>query len=444
MTRPTPRHHTAAPLLRNIVLGFTYLAVNALAALTIYHTQPALGQEPASQTPAPTPAPAAAPAEQEWTPKATPESGATQPSASEQAALDEAKGNFPGFIIFESNRGGEWHLYRMNADGTDVRRLTNIKRANTAEPTYVAISPDGKSLVWEHRYTTRSGEIWLMNSDGSNARPLYEPTREEKNRASRPSWLPDGRIKYSKSGSQRKQTIWVHDAKKPDPKVGLLDKIMDKGPELGKNQRNWQEDMIADFEAMQTQFQPKRVLIHETTPDLKNFVAWCRIPERGVWWMSMDGAQQEKIHGGCSPRMMPDGKNFIWVMKAGKFAIGSLTQPVQSQLLFGGPYPEVFDHGYFPYLTPDYQYLVYSACPFDQHDQEKANYQIFTVKMGPDLKPQGSPVRLTFNNATDRYPVLWYPGMKSPATPPTIQGDAHKIYGGPDDPIGDDDNSSEG
>lgn len=369
-----------------------------------------------------------------------------QPSSGEQAALDAAKGKIPGFIIFESNRDGAWHLYRMNSDGTDVRKLTNVKRANTGEPTYAAISPDGKTIAWEHRYTTQDGEIWLMDSDGGNQRPLYSPAENPKTRGNRPSWLPDGRLKFSRSGSMRKQTVWVYDFKKPDPApLNLVEKITGKDePDLPKNHQSWQEELLVDFREVKPKFQTKRILLHETTPDLKNFVAWCKYPGRGVWWMSFDGAKQEKIHGGCSPRVLPDGKNFIWVLNAGKFGIGSLTTPMQTQLLFGGPYPEVFDHGYFPYLTPDYQWLVFSACPFNEHDQETSNYQIFIVKMGPDLKPVGMPTRLTFNKSTERYPVMWYEGMTSPATPPTITGNAHELYGGPDEPMaGEDEEASE-
>ena len=359
-----------------------------------------------------------------------------EPQPAEKTALESIHGKIPGFIVFESNRGGAWHLYRMNSDGTDVRKLTTVKRADTAEPTYAGISPDGKTIAWEHRYNTQDAEIWLVNTDGTNERPLYAPAENPKTRANRPSWLPDGRLKFTRSGSMRKQGVWLYDFKKEDPKeLGFLDKMTGKDPaELPKNYQSWQEEQLVDFRDVKPKFQTKRVIVQDISPNLKEFVAWCKYPARGVWWMSFDGLKQEKIHGGCSPRMMPDGKNFYWVLRAGKFAIGSMTEPMQSQLLFGGPYPEVYDHGYFPYLTPDYQWLVYSACPFNQHDQETANYQIFIIKMGADLKPVGTPTRLTFNGATDRYPVMWYEGMTSPATPPVISGNAHQIYGGPDDP----------
>lgn len=65
-------------------------------------------------------------------------------------------------IAFRSNRSGNNEIYVMNADGTNVQRLTQ----NSAEDLGPAWSPDGNQIAFS---STRDGnsEIYVMNADGS-------------------------------------------------------------------------------------------------------------------------------------------------------------------------------------------------------------------------------------------------------------------------------------
>ncbi len=360
-----------------------------------------------------------------------------EPSEEQKAALEEVRGKIPGFIIFESNRGGDWQLYRMNADGTGLQQLTDMERGDPDEPLYATISPDGNTIAWEHRKTRDGGQVWLMNSDGTNKRRLYDDgnyddgdTDEE---STRPSFLPDGRLKFSRNGTQRQQHVLVFDWDQKKPEVGFLRKLFGDDPELPDGVRGWQETMVRDFENVDN-IKAGRIIVHDVTPDLRHFVAFSRYPNQGTWRYSMDFEMQEKIQGGCSPRIMPDGENFVWVMIAGTFGIGTITGDLETQILFDGPYPDdTFDHGYFPFLTADYQWLVFSACPSDQHDHSSANYQVMIVKMDENLQARGKPTRLTFSTATDRYPIMWTPGMYENAQAPEISGSAHEQVRGPGD-----------
>jgi hypothetical protein len=353
------------------------------------------------------------------------------PTAEQKAALEEIRGKIPGFIVFESNRSGEWQLYRMNADGTGFKQLTDMKRYGDDDPMYATISPDGKTIAWEHREKDDRAQVWLMDADGSNHRRLFDEEISEQ--STRPSYLPDGRLKFGRNGSGRNQHIFVYDWNKSKPKQGLLQRIFGDDPELPDDYYTWQEEMIMDFD--ETRVKTKRVETRDITPDCQYIVAFSKYPGQGTWWFSTDGQVQERVQGGCSPRIMPDGQNFLWVMIAGTFGIGTFEDPLQTEVLFNGPYPDqVFNHGYFPYLTGDYKYLTLSACPHDQHDHDTANYQVMVVEMDENLKPVGKATRLTFSNATDRYPVMWVPGMYDESIePPTIQGQAHKEVKGPGD-----------
>lgn len=88
-------------------------------------------------------------------------------------------------IIFNSARAtpdlkAEWsrqvhEIFTMNADGSDVRQVSNLKTVST----YPSFSPDGRKIVfrsvtqtpgmnWSLTLAARNSEIFVMNADGTN------------------------------------------------------------------------------------------------------------------------------------------------------------------------------------------------------------------------------------------------------------------------------------
>jgi TolB protein len=84
-------------------------------------------------------------------------------------------------IAFASNRDGNMELYIMNADGSNVRRLTNHPAADVV-PTW---SPTGTQIAFT---SDRAGtpQIYIVGADGLNLRRLT--TGESY--ADRPTWSP--------------------------------------------------------------------------------------------------------------------------------------------------------------------------------------------------------------------------------------------------------------
>ena len=84
-------------------------------------------------------------------------------------------------IAFESNRDGDWDIYTMRPDGTDVRQLT----ADDAWDRDPAWSPD---RTWIAFASDRDGdfEIYTMRSDGTDVRQLTADDAWDRN----PAWSP--------------------------------------------------------------------------------------------------------------------------------------------------------------------------------------------------------------------------------------------------------------
>jgi TolB protein len=90
-------------------------------------------------------------------------------------------------IAFASNRAGKFQIFAMNADGSNVRRLTNDK----GEDSSPAWAPDGASIVF---VSDREGEhpaLFLMAADGSEQHRLVFSKRQD---FCFPAWSLDGRL----------------------------------------------------------------------------------------------------------------------------------------------------------------------------------------------------------------------------------------------------------
>jgi hypothetical protein len=68
-----------------------------------------------------------------------------------------------GKIAFQSDRGGSYEIYTMNADGTKIDKLTTDP-AKDEDPTF---SPDGKKVAFDSDRNGNS-DIYTMNPKGTS------------------------------------------------------------------------------------------------------------------------------------------------------------------------------------------------------------------------------------------------------------------------------------
>lgn len=104
-------------------------------------------------------------------------------------------------ICFISDRFGNYDLFLVNGDGSNLKRLTK----NDLDETNPVWSPDGKKIL----FLTRKGyklnyefDLWVINADGSNITKIDTDIRVYNSRM--PKWSPDSsKILYVTDSEKR-------------------------------------------------------------------------------------------------------------------------------------------------------------------------------------------------------------------------------------------------
>jgi Tol biopolymer transport system component len=118
--------------------------------------------------------------------------------ASAQQAAPAKASSTNGRIIFHSTQGGDGFtcdIYLMDADGKHQTRLTDNTASDDVLPVW---SPAGGQIAFQSNRNGNGYEIYLMNADGSNQRPLRSAANGGPVFGQSIEWSPDGtRLAYS-------------------------------------------------------------------------------------------------------------------------------------------------------------------------------------------------------------------------------------------------------
>ncbi len=243
-------------------------------------------------------------------------------------------------ILFETNRDGNWEIYSVSADGSN---LVNITKTPDLDEVYAKASPDGTMIAFlgdDGKKEVRSRSLYLMKADGSGRMKIADGGRE-------PCWSAD-----SKSIAFLKSEFDSYN----------LQDFATKGL------------FIYDTLSKETREHPNKTIHHlytlNWTPDGKWFVATVHGGmgfKHNILALEANG---DKVYdlglGGCRPDVSPDGKTITW--GNGDCAVG------WAELDFSGPIPKASKvhnvvetkdpiETYHADWSPDGKYIAFSHGP---------------------------------------------------------------------------------
>jgi len=107
---------------------------------------------------------------------------------------DKGSPEIPGKIVFSAaDDAGTLQIYKMNADGSNVKKLTDFETDGGA--VHPSWSPDGSRIVFSTTLRSSSNglSLYIMDADGSNMRPMNEREGSDiPTPGNHPRWSPGG------------------------------------------------------------------------------------------------------------------------------------------------------------------------------------------------------------------------------------------------------------
>ena len=197
-------------------------------------------------------------------------------------------------IAFSSNRDGNFEIYVMDADGGNLRRLTN-NPAGDHSPSW---SPDGKRIVFlsdrdghvDLQHGAPHPDIYVMDADGSNQRNLTNNPHDDRS----PSWSPDGNRIAFMSERDGDYDIYVMGAD------GTNQQNLSNHP-LGDRDPSWSPD------GAHIVFSARRKGHFENEAAITN----------EIYVMDADGGNQRRLtdnrNNDWEPSWSPDGKRIAFI-----------------------------------------------------------------------------------------------------------------------------------
>lgn len=225
-----------------------------------------------------------------------------------------------GSIAFVSDRDGNSEIYVMNADGTDLTRLTDTPGAER-EPVW---SPDGQRIAFIY------GDIYVMNADGTDRTQITNTSLGKEDIA----WSPDGqrivfRVVFSKTSNARGWVIYVVNA--DGTGITQLTVTYTQGPPELRSQIGWSPDSrhivfssggkIYSMRADEGRRAPRLLLASGVqpawSPDGQSIVfVSSRSGNREIYVMNADGSGETRLTYNPShdeePAWSPDGQRIAF------------------------------------------------------------------------------------------------------------------------------------
>ncbi|MBK5256402.1 MAG: hypothetical protein JJE39_10250, partial [Vicinamibacteria bacterium] len=280
-----------------------------------------------------------------------------------------------GFVVWESNRTGDWRIWTRRLEGSPPRQLSRSEAGR--QHCCAHLSPDGSMVAYlsrsvpvdEYPELEVAGDLRLLRLDGGGERTLVAEARPY--------------------GWGNRAVVWRNDRE--------LSFIGHEGRTFLLDTASGRTSILSDEPRIKLAWLVDATGRHAVngSPTFSRYDSGSkRIAEAERW-------------PGCEPYFSHDGRFGFWVERAGG--------PVRSVEFATGKTGTLLDHldpripgnqryAYFPMLSRDGRMLAFGASAGD-HDHFKSNYDIFVAPLNPaTLEILGRPQRMTSHAASDRYP----------------------------------------
>jgi len=289
----------------------------------------------------------------------------------------------PGFVVWESNRSGDWRIWMRHLDGSGLRQLTADEEARQHFAPH--LSPDGRHMVYLSQRTGTSAYRMWENS-GSVLRLLR---------------ISDGHdeplVKGARSYREDRAAVWLDSR------------------ELIYIAPNGTTRSIDILSRKQRVIQRKKQDAHGYLMDPT--LTWATTGRPGFSRLNRRAKRvaPARILSGCQPYFSRDGRFGFWVNKQGGPVrrVDLRTSETTDMVPRKDPrLPKGWRYVYFPMVSPGQDLLAYGASN-GEHHHFRADYEIFVAPIDPDtLMLSGPPVRYTFDPGTDRFPDIFESGAE--------------------------------
>ena len=270
-------------------------------------------------------------------------------------------------ILFDSNRSGSFGIYSMKPDGSDVQTIVDTEK----QEIYPDPSPDGEWVVFARAETTArksKSDIWIIRHNGKDSKLIAKD-------GTFPTFSSDGSTVYFERGRNKLISVDVSSLEQKE----LFPK---NHPEFGRH----------------------GVIKPRVSSDGK-FAAFIS-DKKGrwnTWYVNLETSELSHLAEGCEPSWFAKSGKIAWIKtsntneRSGLYKFNPKSKKVKVLQDEGPPR----GHEYFPTVSPDEKFLLYSSCRVNEHSHITANYQIFVKNLETERL-----TRVTFDQHNNRWPKV--------------------------------------